>query len=165
MNDFTPEELRQLVARLDPSLPPKDRAAELARVCLENPALADAAQRFWADLARLYGEMVSLSHNDQHARLMQVEDAVLAAMLAKQLRITGPEIVLPDKTPLLPEAFYPAVPPRYTIESELGHGGMATVYLARDSVVPRRVALKVIRNAPIVGTPERARAEAEAVAR
>src|SRR5213076_3011679 len=34
---------------------------------------------------------------------------------------------------------------RYTIEHELGHGGMATVYLAHDLKHDRDVALKVLR--------------------
>jgi serine/threonine protein kinase len=34
---------------------------------------------------------------------------------------------------------------RYVIERELGHGGMATVYLAHDLRHDRRVALKVLR--------------------
>src|SRR5881296_4571691 len=34
---------------------------------------------------------------------------------------------------------------RYTIERELGRGGMATVYLARDVKHDRRVALKVLK--------------------
>ncbi len=34
---------------------------------------------------------------------------------------------------------------RYTVERELGHGGMATVYLAQDVRHRRRVALKVLR--------------------
>src|SRR5437762_7678211 len=34
---------------------------------------------------------------------------------------------------------------RYTIERELGHGGMATVWLARDLKHDRLVALKVLR--------------------
>ena len=34
---------------------------------------------------------------------------------------------------------------RYTIERELGQGGMATVYLAQDLRHERKVALKVLR--------------------
>ena len=33
---------------------------------------------------------------------------------------------------------------RYTVERKLGHGGMATVYLARDTMLDRPVALKVL---------------------
>jgi serine/threonine-protein kinase len=41
---------------------------------------------------------------------------------------------------------------RYAIERELGRGGMATVYLAEDCKLHRRVALKVLR-AELAGTP------------
>ncbi|MBI1722793.1 MAG: protein kinase [Gemmatimonadetes bacterium] len=39
----------------------------------------------------------------------------------------------------------PALADRYAIERELGHGGMATVYLAQDLKHHRRVAIKVLR--------------------
>src|SRR5688572_28190081 len=44
-----------------------------------------------------------------------------------------------------PELLSHALAGRYTVERELGAGGMATVYLARDLRHDRRVALKVLR--------------------
>ena len=38
-----------------------------------------------------------------------------------------------------------ALADRYTIERELGSGGMATVYLAEDLKLHRKVAVKVLR--------------------
>ena len=52
-----------------------------------------------------------------------------------------------DIAPLTPEAdpqFQSALADRYRIERELGRGGMATVYLARDLRHDRPVALKVL---------------------
>ena len=47
-----------------------------------------------------------------------------------------------------------ALADRYTIERELGAGGMATVYLARDIKHDRKVAVKVLRPelAAVIGT-------------
>ena len=46
-----------------------------------------------------------------------------------------------------------ALADRYTIEHEIGAGGMATVYLARDLKQGRQVAVKVLRSelAAVVG--------------
>jgi hypothetical protein len=47
---------------------------------------------------------------------------------------------------MLPEAeLRAALAERYTLERELGHGGMATVYLAEDRKHHRQVAIKVLR--------------------
>jgi serine/threonine protein kinase len=43
------------------------------------------------------------------------------------------------------ERLQSALAGRYQIERQIGHGGMATVYLARDTRHDRRVALKVLR--------------------
>jgi len=45
----------------------------------------------------------------------------------------------------VPERLSGALADRYTIEREIGHGGMATVYLAQDAKHHRPVALKVLR--------------------
>jgi serine/threonine protein kinase len=43
----------------------------------------------------------------------------------------------------------------YTLERELGHGGMATVYLTRDFKDDRQVALKVLRRCQFKGSFDR----------
>jgi hypothetical protein len=56
---------------------------------------------------------------------------------------------------------------RYDIDAEIGHGGMATVYRARDSVLDRDIALKVL-HPHLRGAPEargRFHREAKTVAR
>jgi serine/threonine-protein kinase len=45
----------------------------------------------------------------------------------------------------IPERLTAALSDRYLLEREIGAGGMATVYLARDLRHKRRVALKVVR--------------------
>ncbi|WP_395659498.1 serine/threonine-protein kinase [Nocardioides sp.] len=51
---------------------------------------------------------------------------------------------------------------RYTLDREIGRGGMGAVWLGRDTVLGRDVALKRIGVAPGGGTPDLARAEREA---
>jgi serine/threonine-protein kinase len=66
----------------------------------------------------------------------------------------------------LPIQFSAALADRYTLERELGRGGMATVYLAQDLKHKRHVALKVLRPelAATLG-PDRFRREIETAAR
>jgi hypothetical protein len=55
---------------------------------------------------------------------------------------SGSAYVSPVTDPVLPISVLAG---RYAIERELGHGGMATVYLARDERHQRMVAVKVLR--------------------
>ena len=54
---------------------------------------------------------------------------------------------LPEPPTAAPTALLDALRHRFRIERELGHGGMATVYLAQDLEHNRRVAIKVLRPA------------------
>src|SRR3954469_10090925 len=51
---------------------------------------------------------------------------------------------------------------RYTLDREVGRGGMGAVWLGTDQVLGRQVALKRLGLAPGVGTPDLERAEREA---
>jgi hypothetical protein len=51
---------------------------------------------------------------------------------------------------------------RYTLDREVGRGGMGAVWLGTDQVLGRQVALKRLGHAPGAGTPDFERAEREA---
>ena len=66
----------------------------------------------------------------------------------------------------LPPEVYNALTPRFTIEREVGAGGMATVFLARDERNERPVALKILRaGADSVAGVERFEREIKLLAR
>ena len=57
----------------------------------------------------------------------------------------------------VPTALADALSPRYRLERELGAGGMATVYLARDLKHERDVAIKILRADVAAGLTSRLR--------
>jgi serine/threonine protein kinase len=71
-----------------------------------------------------------------------VRDGLATSRTATQIPFTvSPETSLPVLSHVLTEA----LADRYTLERELGRGGMATVYLAQDRKHDRQVAIKVLK--------------------
>ena len=97
-------------------LPPQERPAYFDRTCAGDVALR-------AELARLVEEC------EQAAPFLERSAAEQFPLLCEEL----------------PQAVPPVLADRFEIEREVGHGGMATVYLARDRKHDRRVAVKVLR--------------------
>ena len=121
-------------------------------------ALADAVEAF--EKAMEKGEPADI---DEHCALYPAlgEPLRQALNIVVKLRKLPREPPFPD-TPPVPERFG-----RYVILSELGRGGMALVFLARDTKLEREVALKVLVPDPIRGEARRIRflREARALAR
>jgi tRNA A-37 threonylcarbamoyl transferase component Bud32 len=114
--EMTPERWRAVdaVVRGALALPPDARAAFVADACTDD-----------ARLRREVEELLAVRTGDVLARpaAAAFADAAGEAMLA---RVSA------------------ALAGRYVVEREIGRGGMATVYLARDQRHERRVAVKVL---------------------
>ncbi len=124
--------VQQLVdAALD--LPPPERTAYLRQACATDPTLLDEAARLLAACeraARAPGLLAGSAANFA-APLLTAAD--------------GAEVHPPEPGAAVPPAsLATALAGRYTVERELGRGGMATVYLARDLRHDRPVAVKVL---------------------
>lgn len=105
----------------------------------------------WTRLERLFDGALDLSEAERAAFLAQAcpDDASLREEVARMLAAHRDPGGILDKPPLAPpeplrERVERALEDRYAIESELGAGGMATVFLARERKHARRVVLKVL---------------------
>jgi eukaryotic-like serine/threonine-protein kinase len=112
----------------------------------------------WSDLAPLLDQLLDTPTSERPAlldtltagnpvRRSQLEQLLAECERERPLLEAGaagafPGLLLDDDGPALPEV----LGERYRIESELGSGGMARVYLAQDLKHDRRVAVKVIRH-------------------
>ena len=109
-------------ARLDPlidaalELPPDQRSGYLDRACTDDPSLR-------ADLERLLAEAGR-------------SDSLIDSAAAERF-----SLLLDEGTGALPGV----LGDRFDVEREIGRGGMATVFLARDRKHDRPVAVKVLR--------------------
>ncbi len=121
---MTPERWRAVDAVLKAALgiDPSERAAFVAEACADDEGLRH--------------EIMSLLARHERASDDFLENPAVDSLVA--------DGAADDRTPLA-DRLAKALDGRYAIERELAHGGMATVYLARDLRHDRRVAIKVLR--------------------
>ena len=131
----TPDEWRAIQHALDGALdlPPDARAAYLDEVCGADAALRESV-----------GKLLDACERAARANgPLAVPASELAAPLLTELAAHDAEIALRQRTAQL-EALRDALAERYSIEREIGRGGMATVFLARDIRHSRSVAVKMV---------------------
>ena len=109
---------------------PGERAAYVARACGGDAELRGEVDRFLRACERIEGADGFLAEPAQAFAAPVVADVAARAKAAEAAA---------------PAALARALAGRYAVERELGRGGMATVYLARDLKHDRLVAVKVLR--------------------
>ena len=140
---FSAEQWRDVQRLVDGALdlPPTARAAYLDESCGANVALREHATR-----------LVNACERAARADGLLAAPAIaFAAPLLADL--TEQDASRADQLrPVMVDALRAALSGRYAVEREIGRGGMATVYLARDVRHDRVVAVKVLeRNVPHAG--------------
>ena len=97
-------------------LPPGERSGYIERVCADDPALKADLERFLAECEK-GDSLIDRAVTERFAMLLEDAPQDLPAVLGD----------------------------RFTIEREVGRGGMATVFLAHDRKHDRPVAVKVLK--------------------
>jgi len=114
---MTPERWQQVKQIFQSAIerPPDERDAFLARACQDNPALRSDVESLIA------------SHDEAGGSIEAMAAEAATEMLANDRAIVGKKIG------------------HYQVLSKIGRGGMGEVFLAQDTRLGRRVALKVLR--------------------
>ena len=132
---MTPDRWAQLQRVVDGALdlPIEARAAYIDCECAGDVALREQAARLVAACERAVDAGALLG-----ARAAAFAAPLLDDLAAQDAAAAG------DRSAALANALRAALSGRYAVERELGRGGMATVYLARDIRHERLVAVKVL---------------------
>jgi eukaryotic-like serine/threonine-protein kinase len=128
--DRWPEVNRAVDAALE--LPPEERAAFIDRACVADTELRRQVERLLAACERV----------ERSGTFLATSGPAFAAPVIADLSAQAERAEA--ETPAAFAALAAALAGRYTIERELGRGGMARVYLARDERHARQVAIKVL---------------------
>jgi tRNA A-37 threonylcarbamoyl transferase component Bud32 len=110
----------------------------------------------WEEVQAAFEELAGLSEAERRSRLAAIgtKDPALRAAIESLLvadadadeRLAPIDAALPSRGGAKPvQSLKDALAHRYTIERELGRGGTALVYLARDRKLDRQVAIKVLK--------------------